>query len=512
MSLSLNPYIGTISAGVKVRRSHLLCRDTNIIRETRAYGSTKNQCFALRGRCWARKVRRMQLKLHNNRTRKKEDFHPRDPSEVTVYVCGPTVYGAAHIGNARPAVVFDVMVRLLRCLYPKVSYARNITDIDDKINARAAEEDVPIRVIAERFTKKYHDDMRSIGVALPDIEPYATDHIVEIKAMIEALIAVGSAYEAEGHVLFNVASDAAYGSLSRRKREDMIAGARVEVAPYKKNPEDFVLWKPSPDNLPGWESPWGRGRPGWHIECSAMIAKHFGPQIDIHAGGVDLQFPHHENECAQSRCAHGVELANYWLHNGMLNFDGEKMSKSRGNIRLIDELLEDHPGEVVRLALLQGHYRQPMDFTGAALAQSRSLLDRLYGLLRDDIALTERARELATTMSPPERFLEALCDDLNTPKALAVLSDLAKDIAEESGRATFLAAANLLGVLKSSPEDWFQAGAHAAEVDRIEELIALRARARASRDFATADAARNDLEAMGVIIEDTPNGTIWRMA
>lgn len=472
----------------------------------------KNRRLALRGRFPARKVRRMQLKLHNNRTRHKEDFIPQNPLQVTVYVCGPTVYGAAHIGNARPAVVFDVMVRLLRCLYPKVIYARNITDIDDKINARAAEENRPIREIAERYTHKYHEDMGALGVKLPDIEPFATDHITDIQSMIASLMTKGSAYEAEGHVLFDVSSDAAYGSLSRRKRDDMIAGARVEIAPYKKNPEDFVLWKPSSDDLPGWDSPWGRGRPGWHIECSAMIAKHFGPQIDIHAGGIDLQFPHHENECAQSRCAHGVELANYWLHNGMLNLDGEKMSKSRGNIRLIDEILEDHPGEVVRLALLQGHYRQPMDFTTTVLAQSRSLLDRLYGLLRDDSDMTEQARLGAQDSLPPERFLDALCDDLNTPKALAVLSELARDTSHLEGRTAFLAAANLLGLLTSSPEDWFQGGAHTVDVGRIEALIATRASARANRDFATADAARDELEAMGVIIEDTPNGTLWRMA
>ncbi len=468
--------------------------------------------FALRGPFRARKVRRMQLTLHNNRTRKKEAFVPQNPRQVTVYVCGPTVYGAAHIGNARPAVVFDVMVRLLRCLYPNVTYARNITDIDDKINARAAEENRPIREIAERYTQKYHEDMGLLGVKLPDIEPFATDHIDDIQTMIETLIAKGSAYEAEGHVLFDVSSDPSYGSLSRRKRDDMIAGARVEVAPYKKNPEDFVLWKPSSDDLPGWNSPWGRGRPGWHIECSAMIAKHFGPQIDIHAGGVDLQFPHHENECAQSRCAHGIELANYWLHNGMLNLDGEKMSKSRGNIRLIDEILEDYPGEVVRLALLQGHYRQPMDFTSTVLAQSRSLLDRLYGLLRDNAQLTAQARAAAQDRMPPEAFLTALCDDLNTPKALAALSELARDTADLDGRTAFLAAANLLGLLTASPEDWFQAGVNAVDVDQIEALIAKRATARANRDFATADAARDELEAMGVVIEDTPNGTLWRMA
>lgn len=454
----------------------------------------------------------MQLQLFNNRTRTKERFTPLRPDEVSVYVCGPTVYGPAHIGNARPAVVFDVLVRLLRRLYPRIRYARNITDIDDKINAKAREEGVPIDVIAARYAAKYHEDMAVLGVGLPDIEPYATQHIPEMQAMIEKLIAQGHAYEAEGHVLFDVSSDGSYGSLSRRQRDDMIAGARVEIAPFKRNPEDFVLWKPSDASLPGWESPWGRGRPGWHIECSAMIAAHFGPQIDIHGGGFDLQFPHHENECAQSRCAHGVELANFWLHNGMLNLEGEKMSKSRGNIRLIDSLLTDYAGEVVRLALLQGHYRQSIDFSKALLDQSQSLLDRFYGILRDDAQLTQDARMQAASVPLPAEFQAALCDDLNTPKAFAVLSDLSRHAVSLQGRAEFIAAADVLGLLQNEPNAWFQRSQKDIDVAAVEALIEKRRHARANKNFAEADAAREELAAMGIAIEDTPDGTSWRIA
>ena len=422
-----------------------------------------------------------RLFLHNNLTRQKSEFQPANAERVTVYVCGPTVYGPAHIGNARPAVVFDVLVRLLRGLYPAVSYARNITDIDDKINAAAAEEGVDIKVVTDRYRVKYHEDMAALGVAPPDIEPHATQHIDDIIAMIN-------------------------GSLARRAREDMLAGARVEIAPYKRDAGDFVLWKPSSAELPGWDSPWGRGRPGWHIECSAMIAHHFGPTIDIHGGGVDLQFPHHENECAQSRCAHGAPLARYWLHNGMLNVAGEKMSKSRGNIKLVDELLADYPGEAVRLALLQGHYRQPLDFTAELLDQCVRSLDRLYTVLRTHGDIE------AAPQDAPDAFMQALCDDLNTPKAMAELFALAKHADTPDGKGQLLAAARILGLLQAGPEAWFASDMEGVDVARIDELIAKRARARATRDFDAADAARDALGDMGVSIEDTPDGTIWRLA
>ena len=456
----------------------------------------------------------MILQLYNNRVREKQAFKPINAEGVSIYVCGPTVYGPAHIGNARPAVVFDVLVRLLRHLFPKVTYARNITDIDDKINHRAREEGVDISIISERYTQKYHEDIGVLGVLPPDIEPFATDHIEAIQAMIQQLLEKGHAYEAEGHVLFDVSSDPGYGTLAKRNRDDMIAGARVDVAPYKKNPEDFVLWKPSTEDLPGWNSPYGaspgRGRPGWHIECSAMIAQHFGKTIDIHAGGIDLQFPHHENECAQSRCAHGAEIANFWLHNGMLNLDGEKMSKSRGNIKLIDALIDDYPGEVIRLALLQGHYRQPIDFTASLLDQSARMLDRLYGLLRDNPEMTEAAHKRHADV--PESILNALCDDLNTPKAFAALSELSRHGDTVEGRAQLLSAGAILGILQQSPEAWFQTGGDGIDAGKVEALIAQRNEARVKKDYASADAARDALVQMGVVIEDTPNGTIWRVA
>jgi len=447
-----------------------------------------------------------RLILHNNLTRQKIEFQPANAECVTVYVCGPTVYGPAHIGNARPAVVFDVLVRLLRVLYPVVSYARNITDIDDKINAAAAAEGVDIKVVTDRYRAKYQQDMASLNVAPPDIEPHATQHIEDIISMINKLIAGRAAYEAEGHVLFDVTQDAEYGSLARRAREDMLAGARVEIAPYKRDAGDFVLWKPSSAELPGWDSPWGRGRPGWHIECSAMIAHHFGQTIDIHGGGVDLQFPHHENECAQSRCAHGAPLARFWLHNGMLNVAGEKMSKSQGNIKLVDELLADYPGEAVRLALLQGHYRQPLDFTAELLDQCVRSLDRLYTVLRTHGDIKAAPQDV------PDAFMQALCDDLNTPKAMAELFALAKHADTPSGKGQLRAAANILGLLQAEPEAWFASNMEGVDVALIDELVAKRAAARATRNFDVADAARDALSDMGVSIEDTPDGTIWRLA
>ena len=447
------------------------------------------------------------LYLHNNLAREKQLFTPQDPARVSVYVCGPTVYGPCHIGNFRPAVVFDVMVRVLRALYPNVVYARNITDVDDKINAKAAEEGVDISVITDRYHAKYLADMEVLGVLPPDIEPFATKHIEDMQAMIATLIEQGHAYEAEGHVLFDVTKDGDYGSLSGRSRDDMIAGARVEVAPYKKDPGDFVLWKPSADGQPGWDSVWGRGRPGWHIECSAMIEKHLGTTIDIHGGGADLQFPHHENEAAQSRCAHGAPLACFWVHNGMLNISGEKMSKSLGNIKTMDELLEDAPAEAIRLALLQGHYRQRLDFSDDLLAQSVKNLERLYGALRDVADID------AADMPIPEAFMTALCDDLNTPKALAELFALGKSVDTPEGKGALLAAAKCLGLLQQNPQDWFAAKTANVEIDEaaVETLIAERAAARGNKDYAAADAARDKLIAMGVAIEDTPDGTIWKL-
>ncbi len=459
----------------------------------------------------------VRLHLHNSLTRRKELFEPADPSRVTMYVCGPTVYNFAHIGNARPAVVFDVLARLLRRLYPKVVYARNITDIEDKIISAAKEQGVEIGVITDRYAQIYRDDMGTLGVLKPDIEPKATETIPGMIAMMQTLIDNGHAYAAEGHVLFNVPSYAEYGRLSGRDRDDMIAGARVEVAPYKKDPADFVLWKPSTPEQPGWDSPWGRGRPGWHIECSAMIEKHLGATIDIHGGGIDLQFPHHENEIAQSNCAHGKPLARFWLHNGFVNIEKEKMSKSVGNVLLVHDLIKEAPGEAIRLALLNGHYRQPLDWTAEGLAQARRMLDRLYGALRA-LADVEAAKP---SEAVPDAFMEALTDDLNTPKALAVLFDLAKQAntaTDRAEKATLKAALTgsgaLLGLLQQDPENWFAGAGIAPHIDasEIEGLIAARNAARKARDFKEADRIRDELAERGILIEDGPQGTQWRVA
>lgn len=450
----------------------------------------------------------MQLELYDTATRKKRVFEPIDPARISLYVCGPTVYGPAHIGNARPAIIFDVLARLLRHLYPspaaQLIYARNITDLDDKINKKAADEGVDIEVITARYRTQYHNDMAALGVLKPDIEPHATAHIADMVAMIEQLVASGHAYEAEGHVLFDVAKDPQYGSLSGRKGKDMLAGARVEPAPFKRNAADFILWKPSSSDLPGWSSPWGRGRPGWHIECSAMAKKHLGETIDIHGGGLDLQFPHHENECAQSRCAHNAPLARFWLHNGLLTMSGDKMSKSQGNIKLVTELLDEAPGEAVRLALLQTHYRHPLDFTPDLVSQSVKNLDRLYGLLRD------KAELAPTETEAPPQFMAALCDDLNTPEALAALFALAKQADTPQGKGALLAAGKMLGLLQQEPEDWFAGDTSLAQTAEIESLIAERARARAAKNYALADEMRDKLAAMGVAIEDVGEHTKWR--
>tara|TARA_E500000331_G_scaffold126511_1_gene124137 strand:- start:812 stop:2194 length:1383 start_codon:yes stop_codon:yes gene_type:complete len=458
----------------------------------------------------------MSLRLYNTLSRTKEEFVPVDPDRVTMYVCGPTVYSYAHIGNARPAVVFDVLVRFLRHLWPKVVYARNITDIDDKINAAAKEQGVEISVITKKYEQIYLDDMAAIGVTEPDIDPHATDHIPEMISMMEKLIANGHAYAAEGHVLFNVPSFPDYGGLSGRGQDELLAGARVDIAPYKKDASDFVLWKPSTQDLPGWDSPWGRGRPGWHLECSCMIEKHLGRTIDIHGGGIDLVFPHHENEIAQSTCAHGGDnFVRYWLHNGFVNVDKEKMSKSTGNVLLVHELLKQAPGEAIRLALLSAHYRQPLDWTDDGLAQAVKMLDRLYGALRlmDDVDADPDA-------PPDETFLRALSDDLNTPQALAALFELARqgntaeDPAEKARiKSVLVSSANLMGVLTQNPEDWFARNDQnlgGPGPEEIERLIQSRNEARAAKNFAEADRIRDELAEQRVTLEDAGDGTKWR--
>jgi len=432
------------------------------------------------------------IRLYDTLAREKRPFVPLNPERITMYVCGPTVYGRAHIGNARPPVVFDTLARLIRHEFGEMSlvYARNVTDVDDKIIAAAEAESVDPSVITERYERLYLEDMGALGVPAPDIAPHATREIAPMIAMIERLISLGNAYAAEGHVLFSVPSDPDYGVLSRRDREQMIAGARVEVAPYKRDPSDFVLWKPSPEGVIGWDSPWGRGRPGWHIECSAMIRAHLGETIDIHGGGLDLIFPHHENEIAQSRCAHGgAPLARFWVHNGFVDMGAEKMSKSLGNIVTPAELLSaGHRGETLRLALLSAHYRSPLPWTEALIEQSKSILDGLYRRVGD-----------ADTSETDEGVLDALSDDLNTPLALSRLAAL--DAAKLKG------SAQLLGLVQTSATHWFQGDADASEVDA---RIAERAAAKKNRDFATADRIREELKAEGIILEDGPGGTTWR--
>jgi len=461
----------------------------------------------------------MPLTLYNTLTRRKEAFEPLDPKRVRLYVCGPTVYDRAHIGNARCFVVFDVLYRLLRDIYggDHVRYARNITDIDDRINAAARKNGEPIAALTARTTAAFHEDMAALGNLPPDIEPRATEHIPQMIAMIERLIARGHAYFAEGHVLFAVASDPDYGMLSRRSREEMIAGARVEVAPYKREPADFVLWKPSDADLPGWDSPWGRGRPGWHIECSAMSETHLGETFDIHAGGLDLIFPHHENEIAQSEGAHGGrQFVRYWMHNEFLTDAGDKMSKSLGNIRTTGELLDEAPGEAIRLALLTAHYRDPLDWTSDRLHQARQTLDRFYRALtlpRD--AVFERVGAAAEALRPVR---EALEDDLNTPLALTHLHELAGAINRTSSDAERSAlqraletGGQLMGLLGQPPLDWLQ-GSAKADAERIEQRIAARATARRQRRFAEADNIRKELATEGILLEDRPDGTTtwWR--
>lgn len=463
----------------------------------------------------------LELKLHNTLTRSKDRFVPIDPANVRMYVCGPTVYDYAHIGNARPIVVFDLLFRLLRHIYGQehVTYVRNITDVDDKINARAMERGVSIREVTEETTRQFHDDIRQLGVLMPEdinqpgrpprfIEPRATEHIAEMRVLIDRLVAAGHAYVAEEHVLFSVPSMDDYGLLSRRPLDEMEAGARVDVAPYKRSPMDFVLWKPSKPGEPSWESPAGiatPGRPGWHIECSAMSWKHLGETFDIHGGGIDLVFPHHENEIAQSRCCFGTQvMANVWMHNGFLQVEGEKMSKSLGNFITIREALADWTGEVLRFNMLRTHYRQPFDWTVRGLEESEKILNRWYALHKEfDIA--------AIAPGLGDAVAEALADDLNTPKAIAEIHGL-----DSSGdKRDLIANLKALGFLSDTAERWAARRQSAADIasTAVEALIAERKQARADKNWAESDRLRDALVAMGVVVKDNKDGTTtWEIA
>lgn len=453
----------------------------------------------------------MKLYVSNTMTRTKEEFIPLDEKHVRMYVCGPTVYDRAHIGNARPIIVFDTLYRLLKYLYPKVTYVRNITDVDDKIIKKSQESGEPINVITEKTTCFFHEDISHLNVLNPDVEPKATAHIQDMIALVQRLVDNGHAYVAEGHVLFSVESMPTYGRLSKKSMKELRAGARVEVAPYKKDPADFVLWKPSDANQPGWDSPWGFGRPGWHLECSAMSSKYLGETFDIHGGGLDLIFPHHENEIAQSCCAFGHDFyAKYWMHNGHLMVNGEKMSKSLGNFFTIREILDQVPGEAFRLYTLGTHYHQPLNWMADGLKQAKGTMDRFYTALRNtpDVDLSDA--------KPAEEVIEALCDDLNTPKAISVLHALATQLNKDKSaetKKTLLASAQLMGLLYQDAEEWFKN--QSAEEGSLSEadilaLIQKRADARKAKDFATADAVRKELADKGVVIEDTPNGTQWK--
>jgi cysteinyl-tRNA synthetase len=453
-----------------------------------------------------------KLMIHDTHAGEKVSFQPIDPAHVRIYVCGPTVYDRAHLGNARPVVVFDTFVRLLRHLYPKVTYVRNITDVDDKINTRSQESGRSIADITAETTQMFHDDMAALNAMAPDVEPRATAHIPHMIDMIAALIAKGHAYAAEGHVLFDVKSYAAYGALSKRSLDDMIAGARVEVAPYKRNPADFVLWKPSDAQTPGWESPWGYGRPGWHIECSAMSREYLGETFDIHGGGRDLIFPHHENEIAQSCCASGAtRYAKYWMHNGYLMVNGDKMSKSLGNFFTVYDLLQNHAGEAMRLYMLSSQYRSPVDWREDGLKAAKVRLDRYYRALQDADADCTADADVAPAL------VAALCDDLNTPKGLSVLDDLAGQVLAATGaekarlQACLRRSGQMMGLLYQDAGQWFQAtDADGLTAAAIEQCIEDRKNARQARDFAKADQIRDDLLAQGIILEDGASGTTWR--
>ena len=450
----------------------------------------------------------MEIRLYNSKSKKKEIFHPVNDENVTMYVCGPTVYGAHHIGNARPAVIFDVLAKLLRNKYKSVTYARNITDIDDKIINAALEQNVEISEITKRSTNQYHSDMKILNVEEPNKEPYATQFISEMILFIEDLIEKDNAYVSEGHVLFDIDSYKLYGDLSSRDPRDMIAGSRVEVQDYKKNPLDFVLWKPSNENEIGWSSPWGRGRPGWHLECSTMILEIFGETIDIHGGGEDLRFPHHENECAQSFCRNdGKQLANFWLHNGMVQMADSKMSKSLGNILLIKDLINEMPGEVIRLSLMSSHYRQPLKWSDDLVDQSKKTLNTFYSFLEQ--------YEGVDTMdiNVNEEILSSLSDDINTPKAISVLHSMFKDLKKDPDnnelRSSFIKSANFMGLLFSKPSNWLKEDNN-IDTKVIDKLIEERNRARQSRDFSVADNIRDQLLDMGVVLEDKNDITTWK--
>ncbi|MDG1387107.1 MAG: cysteine--tRNA ligase [Halioglobus sp.] len=456
----------------------------------------------------------MSLKIYNTMSGAKEEFEPLVADTVTMYVCGPTVYNLAHIGNARPVVVFDTLFRLLQTQYGSVTYARNITDVDDRIIAAAKEGDRSIESVTDEYTAKYREDMAELNALPPSLEPHATHNIDAMIELTSTLIEKGHAYESQGHVLFAVESMEDYGKLSNRSIDDMLAGARVQVADYKRHPGDFVLWKPADITDPGWDSPWGRGRPGWHLECSAMIRAHLGETIDIHGGGRDLIFPHHENEIAQSRCAHGGDYVKYWMHNAYLDIDGEKMSKSLGNFRTVRDLLQSYRGEVLRFALLSAHYRSPLNFSVELLEQARSNLDGFYGTLRE-VADMEIDVDVPLADEP---FYQALNDDLNTPLAIAELHALAKQLNKAAAedkpqlKARIIAAGNLLGILGQDPEEWLQgdAAADAISAEAIETLIQERVDAKANRNFARADEIRDSLLAEGVVLEDSREGTQWK--
>ena len=458
------------------------------------------------------------LKIQNTLGGTKEEFVPVNTSHVRIYACGPTVYDYAHIGNARMAVVNDLLVRLLRKLYPKVTYVSNITDIDDKIIEAAQNTNTPFQELTRKFEKIYNKDMSVLGVLPPDIQPRATEHIKEMIELTKKLFATEHAYEKDGHVLFHVPSFKKYGCLSRRNRDEQIAGSRVEVAPYKKDPTDFVLWKPSPKPFPGWDTPWGFCRPGWHLECSAMSEKTLGLPFDIHSGGMDLTFPHHENEIAQSCGAHKKidnpkYFAKYWFHNGFVIVNGEKMSKSIGNIKLVHDLINNYHGEVLRLTLLSAHYRQPLNWTVGSINQNNAMLERLYRVIKE-LNKIEIDSELN---SIPDNIMESLCDDLNTPKVLAELNLLANNISAASAnekkkiKEKILATGKLIGILQYDPEKWLGYG-HSQTLDskNIENLIKKRNEARRNKNFALADSIRNELKTNKIEIEDTKDGTIWR--
>ena len=452
----------------------------------------------------------MDLRLYDTLTREKRDFVPLDPARVRMYVCGPTVYDFAHIGNARPVIVFDVLFRLLRHVYGEkhVTYVRNITDVDDKINARAAERGISIREVTEETYKNFKEDVTTLGCLPPTVEPRATEHIDEMKTLTERLVKSGNAYVAEDHVLFHVASMKDYGRLSNRSLDEMIEGSRVEIAPFKKDPMDFVLWKPSGPGEPAWPSPAGikkPGRPGWHIECSAMSWKHLGETFDIHGGGIDLVFPHHENEIAQSRCAfHTPVMANFWMHNGFLQVEGEKMSKSLGNFVTIHDLLKDWPGEVVRFTMLQTQYRQPMNWTLSGLRESQKSLDHWYKLTADSAP----GYLCADTV-------DALLDDLNTPKAFAAMHELRGEAVKgaKPAAASLKASAQLIGLLQS-PTQWFGFRPASAAVDenKVVSLIEARNSARKAKNFKEADRIRDELATMGIVLKDSKDGTTWEIA